>query len=79
MSQVKRLNMVILPVIVSFLAACGVSAETENNTNNLQKSSLKVEEIEKESENETKVRIKTSHGDVVIALYNETPKHYQIG
>ena len=75
MSQVKRLNMVILTVIVSFLAACGVSAETEKDTNNLQKSSLKVEEIEKESEKATKVRIKTSHGDVVIALYNETPKH----
>ena len=48
MSQVKRLNMVILTVIVSFLAACGVSAETEKDTDNLQKGSLKVEEIEKE-------------------------------
>lgn len=75
MSQVKRLNMVVLTVIVSFLAACGVSAETENDTNNLQKSSPKVEEIEKESKNATKVRIKTSHGDVVVTLYNETPKH----
>ena len=75
MSQVKRLNMVILTVIVSLLAACGVSAETENDTNNLQESSPKVKEIEKESENATKVRIKTSHGDVVVALYNETPKH----
>ena len=75
MSQVKRLNMVILTVIVSFLAACGVSAETENDTNNLQKSSPKVEEIEKESKNATKVRIKTSHGDVIVTLYNETPKH----
>ena len=75
MSQVKRLNMVIFTVIVSFLAACGVSAEPEKLTSNLQKGSLKVEEIEKESENATKVRIKTSHGDVVIALYNETPKH----
>jgi peptidyl-prolyl cis-trans isomerase B (cyclophilin B) len=75
MSQVKRLNMVILTVIVSFLAACGVSAEPENHTNNLQKGSLQVEELEKESENATNVRIKTSHGDVVIALYNETPKH----
>ena len=75
MSQVKRLNMVILTVIVSFLAACGFSAESEKDTNNLEKSSLKVEEIEKESEKATKVRIKTSHGDVVIALYNETPKH----
>ena len=75
MSQIKRLNMVILTVIVSLLAACGVSAETENDTNNLQESSPKVKEIEKESENATKVRIKTSHGDVVVALYNETPKH----
>jgi cyclophilin family peptidyl-prolyl cis-trans isomerase len=75
MSQIKRLNMLILTVIVSLLAACGVSAETENDTNNLQESSPKVKEIEKESENATKVRIKTSHGDVVVALYNETPKH----
>jgi len=75
MSQAKRLNMVILTVIVSFLTACGVSAESENITNNLEKGSRKVEEIEKESEKATKVRIKTSHGDVVIALYNETPKH----
>ena len=75
MSQIKRLNMVILTVIVSLLAACGVSAETENDTNNLQESSPKVKEIEKESEKATKVRIKTSHGDVVVALYNETPKH----
>ena len=75
MSQAKRLNMVILTVIVSFLTACGVSAEPENITNNLEKGSPKVEEIEKESESVTKVRIKTSHGDVVIALYNETPKH----
>jgi len=75
MSQVNRLNMVIFTVIVSFLAACGVSAEPEKLTNNLQKGSLEVEEIEKESEKATKVRIKTSHGDVVIALYNETPKH----
>jgi len=75
MSQVNRLNMVIFTVIVSFLAACGVSAKPEKLTNNLQKGSLEVEEIEKESEKATKVRIKTSHGDVVIALYNETPKH----
>ena len=75
MSQVKKLNMVILTVIVSFLAACGVSAEPEKLTDNLQKGSLKVEEIELENEKATKVRIKTSHGDVVIALYNETPKH----
>ena len=39
MSQVKRLNMVILTVIVSFLAACGFSAESEKDTNNLEKSS----------------------------------------
>ena len=75
MSQVKRLNMVALTVIASFLAACNVSAEPENLTNNLQKGSLKVEEIEKESEKTTKVMIKTSRGDVVITLYNETPKH----
>ena len=75
MSQVKQLNMVILTVIVSFLAACGVSAEPEKSMNNLQKGSLKVDEIEVENEKTTKVRIKTSHGDVVIALYNETPKH----
>jgi len=75
MSQVKRWNMVVLTVIVSFLAACGVSAETENDTNNLQKSYPKVEEIEKERKNATKVRIKTSHGDVEVTLYNETPKH----
>jgi len=75
MSQVKRLNMVALTVIASFLAACNVSAEPEKDTDYLQKGSLKVEEIEKENETATKVRIKTSHGDVVIALYNETPKH----
>jgi cyclophilin family peptidyl-prolyl cis-trans isomerase len=75
MSQVKRLNMMMLTVIVSFLAACGVSAVQEIDTNNLQKSSPKVEELEKESENVTQVRIKTSHGDVVVTLYNETPKH----
>ena len=75
MSQVKRLNMVILTVIVSFLAACGVSAEPEKLTDNLQKGSLKVEEVELENEKATKVKIKTSHGDLVITLYNETPKH----
>lgn len=75
MSQVKRLNMVVLTVIASFLAACNVSAEPEKDTDYLQKGSLKIEEIEKENETATKVRIKTSHGDVVIALYNETPKH----
>jgi peptidyl-prolyl cis-trans isomerase B (cyclophilin B) len=75
MSQVKQLNMVILTVIVSFIAACGVSAEPEKLTNNLQKGALKVEEIEIENEKATNVRIKTSHGDVVIALYNKTPKH----
>ena len=50
MSQVKRLNMVILTVIVSFLAACGVSAEPEKFTNNLQKGSPKVEEKENQEE-----------------------------
>ena len=75
MSQVNRLNMMILTVIVSFLASCGVSAESENSTNNIQKSSPKVKEMEKENEKTTKVRIKTSYGDVVVTLYNETPKH----
>lgn len=75
MSQVKRLNMVILTVIGSFLVSCGMSAEPENSTQILQESSPNVEEVVNKSGNETKVNIKTSHGEVVIVLYNETPKH----
>ena len=75
MSQVKRLNMVICTLLVLLLVACGVSAETEKFTENLQKGSQKVEEIETPQKKSIKISIKTSHGDVVIALYNETPKH----
>jgi peptidyl-prolyl cis-trans isomerase B (cyclophilin B) len=75
MSQVKKLNMVICTLIVLLLVACGVSAETEKFTENLQKGSQKVEEIENPQKKSIKISVKTSHGDVVIALYNETPKH----
>ena len=75
MSQVKRLNMVICTLMVFLLVACGVSAESENLTENLQKGSLKMEETENPREKSIRVSIKTSHGDVVITLYNETPKH----
>ena len=67
--------MVICTLIVLLLVACGVSAETEKFTENLQKGSQKVEEIENPQKKSIKISVKTSHGDVVIALYNETPKH----
>jgi len=75
MSQVKKINMVILTVLWSFLASCGMSTESENSTKVSEESSPKVEEVKDENESLTKVKIKTSHGDVVIVLYNNTPKH----
>ena len=75
MIQINRLNIVILAIVVPFLAACGGSAESKDVANNLQKGFSEVDRLEPKNEKTTKVRIKTSHGDVVIALYNETPKH----
>jgi cyclophilin family peptidyl-prolyl cis-trans isomerase len=73
MIQVKTINMMLLTVLASFMVACSVSAEPEADTNILQKSSKIAAEIEKESA--TRVRIKTSQGDLEVILYDETPKH----
>jgi len=75
MSQVKKLNVGILTAIWLFLVSCGMSADQESNTKVLEESSPKVEEVAEKSEGLTEIKMKTSHGEVVIVLYNETPKH----
>lgn len=55
----KTNKLFILAALIVALAACG--AGTKKSTNNMEK--------------RTQVKIETTLGDIVVELYNETPKH----
>jgi len=63
---------------LSLMIFCGCSYgqnKTKAEQKTKQKAQTEVKKENKKSEKMTKVQIKTSLGDIQIALYNETPQH----
>ena len=62
MKTKKQLIYLPLLLMVCLLAACKPSAKSNDNNNDLM-------------EKEIKIKMETNYGDIVLKLYNETPKH----
>ena len=62
MKTKKQLIYLPLLLMVCLLAACKPSAKSNDNNNDLM-------------EKEIKIKMETNYGDMVLKLYNETPKH----
>lgn len=61
-------------MIVSMLASCGLAnGSNRSNDGNTSKTNSNIKTMTEN--NRTKVQIETSLGEIVIELYNETPKH----
>lgn len=62
-------------IILALVAIVGMACSMTNKKKTTRKRTVKTEKTVAPTDTLTQVLLKTSMGDIVIALYNETPKH----
>lgn len=62
-------------IILALVAIVGMACSMTNKKKTTRKKTVKTEKTVAPTDTLTQVELKTSLGDIVVALYNETPKH----
>ena len=62
-------------IILALVAIVGMACSMTNKKKTIRKKTVKTEKTVAPTDTMTQVELKTSLGDIVVALYNETPKH----
>jgi cyclophilin family peptidyl-prolyl cis-trans isomerase len=67
----KKVSLYLIMLFISaqFLQSCGQKANSQSS----EKQESKIEELK--SETDVRVKITTDYGEIIVKLYNETPKH----
>ena len=62
-------------IILALVAIVGMACSMTNKKKTTRKKTVKTEKTVATTDTLTQVELKTSLGDIIVALYNETPKH----
>lgn len=72
--NMKQIKFLLILLSATLLISC-TQSKADTETKSLDNTELKKPKKNKKPEEMTKILLKTSMGDIVIALYNETPQH----